>query len=223
MVVARMGVRGKGQQVPCPASAHRSPEHAIGKRLDPRRTTIEAVFRLPWTRFVVLALSAQALLCAADGPATNNIPVLTVCQALRDPSRYASQEVIIVGRSVGTDEGTWLDENCGLKVLIQGRTFTATISTTYVASEVAPPPQLPRGFKWDQALLQRALDEVRKTTRLDRGTQWAAIYGRLEAAPVRNVTLGDGRVASTFGYGHLNGAPAQLVGPADGFRRLKGK
>jgi hypothetical protein len=181
------------------------------------------MFRFSWTRLVGLALSAQAFLGAADSPATNNIPVLTVCQALRDPGRYASQAVIIVGRSVGTDEGTWLDENCGLKLLIQGRNFTATISTAWVASEFAPPPRLPDGFKWDQGLLQRVLDEVRKTTRLDRGSQWAAIYGRLETAPTRTFTLGDGRVASTVGYGHLNGAPAQLVSPADGFRHLKGK
>src|SRR5579863_470212 len=120
------------------------------------------MFRFPWTRLFGLALSAQMFLGAADGPATNNIPVLTVCQALRDPGRYSSQAVIIVGRSVGTDEGTWLDENCGLKLLIQGRSFTATISTAWFASEFAPPPQLPDGFKWDQGLLQRVLDEVRK-------------------------------------------------------------
>ena len=179
------------------------------------------MFRVNWTRLVGVALCAQVLLGAADGPAANRIPVLTVCQALREPGRYAGQNVIVVGRSVGTDEGSWLDENCGLKLLIQGRSFSATISTAYAASDFAPPPQLPEGFKWDKSLLRQALAEVRKTTRLDRGTRWDAVYGRLETTVPRIVTLGNGQVYSTFGYGHLSAAPAQLIFPVNGFRRLE--
>jgi hypothetical protein len=33
------------------------------------------------------------------------------------------KSVIVVGRSVGTSEGSWLDEHCGMQVMIQGRSF----------------------------------------------------------------------------------------------------
>ena len=58
-----------------------------------------------------------------DGTITNSIPILTVCDALRDPVRYGGKVVIIVGRSVGTDEGSWLSEDCGFKLEIEGRAY----------------------------------------------------------------------------------------------------
>jgi hypothetical protein len=178
-----------------------------------------------WCKAAALVLFGATVVGAnhQEGIAANASPILTVCDALRDPIRYGGQVVIIVGRSVGTSEGSWLDEGCGLKVVIEGRAYPTTISTAYVASRFAPPPQLPKAFTWDKPALQHALDRVKTTTRLGAKQFWAAVYGRLETAPIREIKLGDGRVATTVGYGHLGAAPAQLISPADGFLRLKGK
>ena len=131
--------------------------------------------------------------------------------------------VIIVGRSIGTSEGSWLSEDCGLKPKIEGRTYSATISTAYVVSDFAPRPRKPKTFKWDKPALQHALDRVKTTTHLEPNEHWGAVYGRLETAPTHEIKLRDGRIATIVGYGHENGAPAQLVSPDDGFLRLKGK
>jgi hypothetical protein len=177
-----------------------------------------------WCGIAALLLSAVAPVSsvAQDSGATG-IPTLTVCQALRDHARYRGQTVIVVGRAVDAPDGSWLDEGCGLRLTLEDRTFPAAISTTYDASEFTPPPVLPKGFKWDTRALQRALDEVQATTRLQAKAYWCAVYGRLEVDPTRHIDLGNGRFATTIGYGHEGAAGAQLVGPADGVLRLKGK
>jgi hypothetical protein len=93
--------------------------------------------------------SQQSSPARKDDSPLVGIPVLTVCQALRDAARYAVQPVILVGRSIGTEEGSWLDESCGLNVVIEGRKYPTSISTSYPVSEFAPPPSKPRDFKWD--------------------------------------------------------------------------
>jgi len=158
-----------------------------------------------------------------DGQAANRIPILTVCDALRDPARYGGQVVIVVGRSVGTSEGSWLSEDCGLTLKVEGRTYSATISTAYAVSDFAPPPQIPKSFKWDRPALQQALERVKATTHLESKEHWSAVYGRLETAPTHDIKLGNGGIATIVGYGHLNAAPAQLISPEGGFFRLKGK
>jgi hypothetical protein len=172
-------------------------------------------------RLAALVLSCVGFVGAVDRDSTpaSRVPILTVCEALRDPGQYAGKIVIIVGRSAGSDEASWIDEDCGLKLVIQGRTYRSLISTAYAADEFAPPPKKFNGFKWDKGALQRALDRVKSTTRLDYKAYWCAIYGRLETAPTREIRLNDG----TVGYGHMGGAPAQLIAATDGFLRLKGR
>jgi hypothetical protein len=173
---------------------------------------------------VAIALSPLALAgtnSADEHPST--IPVLTVCQALRGASQYSGQTVIVVGRAVDAVEGGWLDEGCGLVLAFGDRKFPAAISSAYDADETAAPPALPKGFKWDKRVIDRALAEVQTTSHLQAKTYWCAAYGRLEVNPVRQIDLGNGRSVQTVGYGHGGGAAAQLVGPADGVLRLKGK
>jgi len=160
---------------------------------------------------------------AQDSGTAGGVPTLTVCQALREHNRYAGQTVIIVGRAVDSPEGSWIDEGCGLRLTLEDRTFRAAISTSYDVSEFAPPPVLPKGFKWDRRALERALAEVQTTTRLQAKAYWCGVYGRLEVDPIRHIDLGNGRVVTTAGYGHEGAAAAQLVGPAAGVLRLKGK
>src|SRR5580658_11350201 len=110
-----------------------------------------------WCKLAVLMLCGATTVGAIDqdGTAANSVPILTVCDALRDRVRYGGQVVIIVGRSIGTSEGSWLDEDCGLKLNIEGRAYSATVSTAYVASWFAPPPQKPKAFRWDRSALRR--------------------------------------------------------------------
>ena len=95
-----------------------------------------------------------------------DIPVVTVCEALQDRARYNGKAIIVVGRFVGTMEGTWLDENCERKIVTDGYTWDNSISTAYVVSQVEPPPRLPKKFKWDTELLANKLKDVQKTTKL---------------------------------------------------------
>src|SRR5258706_16303161 len=101
-------------------------------------------------KFLAAFLLRAAASSVATGQDTTAIPDLTVCQALRDSARYSGQTVIVVGRSVGTNEGSWLDENCGMNLVIEGRKYPTPISTSYVVSQFAPPPQRPQGFRWDK-------------------------------------------------------------------------
>src|SRR5262245_31627644 len=168
--------------------------------------------RLSWCSVAALTLCGATGMGAddQDGQAANRIPILTVCDALRDPARYGGQVVIVVGRSIGTSEGSWLSENCGLKLNAEGRTYSATISTAYFVSDFAPVPKMSKSFKWDKSALQDALNRVKATTHLEPKEHWGAVYGRLETAPTHKIKLRDGSVATIVGYGHLNAAPAQL-------------
>jgi hypothetical protein len=160
-----------------------------------------------------------------DKQASANIPILTVCEILADVSRYDGSPVIIVGRFSGGMEGSWLDEQCSPQIAVNGRLWPPSISTTYVASEFAPPPHLPRGFKWDRSGVRSKLEQVQRTTRLRPGKNnsesWLAMFGRLEAALPRRIIQRDGRQFYADGFGHLSAAPAQLVVPEDGTLRLK--
>jgi hypothetical protein len=180
----------------------------------------ERVIRFRWNFFAGLLLYASASVGAADRDA-GGIPVLTVCQALRDSTRYRGQIVIVVGRSVGTSEGSWVDENCGLDLVIEGRKYPTAISTSYVVSQFAAPPSKPHGFKWDKRLLQRTLADVKRTTRLEYGAHWVAVYGRLETAATRTIALGAGQIATTSGHGHLSAASAQIVAGSDAWLTLR--
>jgi len=178
--------------------------------------------RVAWIVALNLSCFAAHTVRASDEQASA-VPVLTVCQALRGASQYSGRTVIVVGRAVDAAEGGWLDEGCGLVLAFGDRKFPAAISTSYDADETAAPPALPKGFKWDKRAIERALAEVQTTSHLQAKTSWCAVYGRLEVNPLRQIDLGNGRSVQTIGYGHGGGAAAQLVGPADGVLRLKGK
>ena len=152
----------------------------------------------------------------------DDIPILTVCEVLGNLKTYAGKSIIVVGRSASTDEGSWLTEDCGLKVMVGEREFSASISATYVPSRNAAPPQLPKGFVVDQGTLQQKLAQLKRTTRLrtykdhQYDDKWIAMFGRLEARLPPQADY-------AAGYGHLNGSPAQLVWPMNGVLLLENK
>ncbi len=163
---------------------------------------------------------------AARPRAFTDIPVLTVCEVLRDAGRYDGKTVIVVGRSIGTMEGSWLDDDCAPQIVINGRSWRPNISTAWAASEFAPPPEKQHGFKWDRGAIEAKLEAVKRTTSLrvykDKSSDhWLAVFGRLEATLPRRITLSSGRTGLIPGFGHEGGSPAQLLSPRDGFLQLK--
>ncbi len=163
-------------------------------------------------------------------PATiAKVPVVTVCEALSDLSGYNGKTIIVVGRFGHTSEGSWLSEDCESKLVVGGKTWDDSISTSYMRHRVEPPPHLPKGFKWDRELLKNKLKEVQKTTKLvvlkkyNYKDKWLAMFGRFEnGVPIRVMKIGD-REFTTYGFGHLNSAPAQLVWAEKGTLYLKAK
>lgn len=135
------------------------------------------------------------------------IPVLTVCDILRDPALYHHKTVIVVGALRDADQGSWLREDCDLTLTAKGRTWPTAISLSWSAREFAPPPGLPKHFQWAGQLLHQKLAVVRTTTRLAPKEEWLAVRGRIEAR-------------RPSGYGHNGYAPAQLVAPDDGYLHL---
>jgi hypothetical protein len=159
-------------------------------------------------------------------PVSAGIPVLTVCEILRDVGRYDGKPVVVVGQFVATSEGSWLDEECAHQIFVNGRFWDPNISTAYVVSWVAPPPLKPHGFRWDKRAIQAKVEVVKKSTSLrvyedHSSDRWLALFGRLEAGLPQRIILGDGRTELADGFGHLNGAPAQLISPRDFFLHLK--
>jgi len=141
-------------------------------------------------------LSLVLLLPAIAAP----IPVLTVCEVLRDPGRYHHTTVIVVGALHDADGGSWLNQNCGPAL--------SSISLTWSEHEFAPPPKLPKRFHWDQSLIRQKLDEVKTTTHLQPKEEWLAVFGRLETKP-------------SGSPGFTNRAPARLIAPDNGYLSLK--
>jgi hypothetical protein len=168
-------------------------------------------------RKVIPILLSSALWGVVFGqtPASSHteVPVITVCDALHDLSRYNGKPVVIVARFEHTGEGAWLGENCEQPLVTDGYTWPSIVSTTYLFSETAPPPSVPRQL-WDNKLLAARLKAIQQSTKLrvfrnhKYDDKWIAMYGRFETRLPPQL-IGAGRAG--FGFGHLNAAPAQLI------------
>ena len=60
--------------------------------------------------------------------AGTEVPVLSVCEILADRLAYNGKTVVVVGRTVSTTEGSWLDQECGQKLVIDGSEWPWDIS-----------------------------------------------------------------------------------------------
>jgi hypothetical protein len=180
---------------------------------------------------VAIAFTVIPVLSQTSAPAKKpaheaEVPVLTVCEVMSDLTRLDGKVVIIIGRFGYTDEGSWLDEECGHKVLAAGHEFEPSISLTYALGDFEPPPQMPEHFKWDERLLQEKLKQVKRTTKLrvykkhNYTDTWMAMFGRLETQLPHRIAYGNGISLSIAGFGHLSGSPAQLVSPQKGSHSL---
>jgi hypothetical protein len=161
--------------------------------------------------YLVLAFGVLVMPCIAEATPLE-VPVLTVCDVLQNASAYNGQTVVVVGRYGGTDEGAWLDADCPQKFVQNGIEWHASIALTDFMEQQAP-PSLPRGFRWDRALLSKEVSALMPSTalqalpRLHYRDQWAAIFGRFETRPL---------LSKSDGFGHLAGSPARLIWPARG-------
>ena len=138
------------------------------------------------------------------------------------------KSIIIVGYS-HADEGAWLDAECRFQIANGGREFKPTISLSYIASYFNPPPDKPAAFRWDMRLLNQKVEDLRSTTKLQvlkkykYRDEWMAVFGRLETQLPRRIKASGQTFSFIAGFGHLSGSPAQLVGPGDGYQRIKAK
>ncbi len=83
-----------------------------------------------------------------------------MCDVLSDLARYNGKSIVLVGASVGTDEGSWMIATCEKKLVTDGFTWPDSISSRYVSGDTGPPPALPAGFEWDTALVDSKLKEL---------------------------------------------------------------
>jgi hypothetical protein len=180
---------------------------------------------------MILILSLVLLLtfpctCAfgqSEPASIDKIPVLTVCEVLRNLGIYNNKSIIVIGKFTATDEGFWLYEDCPTKIVTDGYTWDSSISMLYIIGRTDPPPQLPQNFRWnDEVLLQKMKSSRDYKNPLTR-EELHARYGRLETRiPPEVFKYPNGSVRG-FGFGHLGGSIAQLISCSDCYHKPKVK
>ncbi|MGC4049548.1 MAG: hypothetical protein QM757_08560 [Paludibaculum sp.] len=167
-------------------------------------------------RCALLAAIAFALATAAE------VPVLTVCEILRNPGAYHGKSVIVVGKHEGWSEGSVIRGSCaeggdasGARAPIGIRLDADPVHDganrdgapdyrTYRSSILE---KLPPGISAELEFL-----EINWYT----GAA-AAVFGRFE---INRPPQGMAPLISPKGFGHLNGYPARLVSPPHSFWNL---
>ena len=143
-----------------------------------------------------------------------DIPVVTVCEALQGREVYNGKPIVVVGRLHLNVEGDWLSEDCERKIVTDGYIWPNMIAVGYSRSEGGPAPDLPKDFKWNEDLLSKKLKDVQTTTKIQilNGnllSRWVAIFGRFETLPLQVVRGGS--------------APGHLVYSGKTIHELKAK
>jgi len=145
----------------------------------------------------------SAGLFAADAP----LPVVRVCDILRDLPSYRGTAVAVIGRFSFREGGRFLTEKaCSTKD--DGQPDRPTVVVLY-DSKSAPKP--PHDLYFDRRLVDKQLELIRRQTSLASfrfGSQdydrWAVVYGRIEMnkeSTLRSKSLG----------GEFEPAPARII------------
>jgi hypothetical protein len=142
----------------------------------------------------------------------NDIPILTVCEVLQNLNLYNGKSLIVIGKAVATDEGSWICAECESSIITDGYTWGNFISTRYILRRSAPPPSLPQNYRWDdEALLTKLKTLKGYSAPLDANERIAAMFGRLETrVPPQVVQYPNGSVKG-LGFGHQSSSIAQLI------------
>jgi hypothetical protein len=152
------------------------------------------------------------------------VPVLTVCEALRNLKTYNGKDVVLVGRAAWTFEGTFLSEECepDRHIMVQGNRW---LSVIYLASDGQPLGR-PIGFQFDEEPVRRKLLEVQRTTRLTSepkptsksnqfADRWMAVLGRLVSPPAlipgQPVKNSQSKNTPGNGFGANGSVPAKVI------------
>jgi hypothetical protein len=170
---------------------------------------------------------ATALAQAPGSPAP---PVLTVCEALRDIGLYAGKDVVIVGYSGWTFEGSFIHEKCepDNRIVIQGHRWLSMMEL----SRTAPPAKATEPFPVEESVLRIKLShlsdyksaelkasqeqpELRGAIRLSLSGAWVAAYGRIQSPskleePVPPAPSNPRNIPGN-GYGANGSVPARLL------------
>src|SRR5690349_6033342 len=168
---------------------------------------------------LLIVSSRLALLAAcwtfargANAQESRAVPVLTVCEALRNLNVYSGKTVVIVARSGWTFEGTFMDERCEPdgRIVIRGHRWLSMIEVYSTCDDVVQAMEFPV----DQNSLWTKLAQVSGyTERTDE--HWVAVYGRIES-PIRlKQHLPKGWNARSYagnGYGANGTVPARIRG-----------
>jgi hypothetical protein len=181
-----------------------------------------------------LALWAPlALFCVLTTVALAQEPpiprVLTVCEALHDLDSYRGKAAVIVGRSNGTFEGSFLHAKCGTDehVLLQGHRWLSMIAL----AGAEKPTDINETFPIDEEILREKLSQLeeyqgperteaqgsiaRKRVSVSSSGQWVAVYGTLDSPaklrPHVPPSVSNSRNRPGNGYGANGSVPARIV------------
>ena len=171
----------------------------------------------------VLRLFVAACLVCSRNPGSVSgatARVLNVCDVLRDIRAVNGKTLIVVGRSISTNEGSWLGAECSDRLSTVSFTWPNVVATSSGVNDSAPPPQLPKGFKWPEAAISKSAAGVAGGVVRRAGQKWLAVYGRLEThVPLQVAMCGGGPCG--IGFGHGAEAPAQIVFAGDGVFEIR--
>jgi hypothetical protein len=161
---------------------------------------------------VIRRLALTAVLACRCSPCAAPVPVLTVCEALHNLSKYRGQALVLVGLAGWTFEGSLIVQNCPTEA---DKAAVGIIVTRY--DESGP---LPITFAQYRTILAKKLSEVQTTTRRETPSKalssaqerWAALYGKLESPlvfrPPRRTARGS---QPGNGFGANGSVPARLI------------
>jgi len=158
-----------------------------------------------------LALFAACWTCArgANAQGSRPIPVLTVCETLRNLNVYSGKTVVIVARSGWTFEGTFMNERCEPdgRIVIRGHRWLSMLEVYSTRDDVVQPMKFPV----DENSLWTKLAQVSGYTETT-DEHWVAVYGRIES-PIRLKQKGrNARGYAGNGYGANGTVPARILG-----------
>ena len=142
---------------------------------------------------VLPAMVSVAGLYAADAP----LPVVRVCEIMRDLPSYHGKVVAVVGRFSYREPGRFLSEKVCDSTKSEGHPDPAAIQVLFDSKSAPKPPAV---LSFDRSLVHKELELIRRETSLASfrfGSQdydrWAVVYGRIEVSKEsspRSKTLG---------------------------------
>src|SRR5262249_54991161 len=130
------------------------------------------------------------LIALATLPLAADVPLLSVCEILDNRLDYNQKPVIVVGKFHPGMEGTWLLQDCGHDLVINGYSWRGySIWLPGLWERYAAPSKISDEFQSNLGVMIQKLAEVRKTTTLAEPflflrnryvEEWVAVFGRFE-------------------------------------------